>query len=180
MAETSHRTRPWVGCVVLIAICAVLIFIQLLPLDTLPRSWAAPDLMLVVTLAWVTRRPDYAPALVIGALFLLADLLFQRPPGLMTALVIIVTEMLRARSRALRTVPFPLEWATVSLGILAIAIINRAVLALVLMPLPSMTLTLSQVALTCLSYPVIVGLAYAMMGFSRPAPGEVDALGHRL
>lgn len=161
-------------------ICLVLIFLHLLPLDTLPPRWAAPDLMLTVTLAWVARRPDFAPALLIGGLFLLADLLFQRPPGLMTALVVIVTEMFRARARGLRSVPFPLEWASVSLGIFAIAIVNRVVLAMVLLPVPSLTLTLSQVALTCLCYPLVVGLAYIVFGVSRPAPGAVDALGHRL
>ena len=180
MADTASSTRLWVGQLTLLMICCALIFVQLLPLNTLPRRWAAPDLLLVVTLAWVTRRPDFAPALMIAGIFLLSDLLFQRPPGLMAALVLILTEMLRGRARSMRSAPFLLEWATVAAGIMALALIQRVVLALLLMPVPSLALSLTQAAFTCLCYPVVVILAYIVFGVSRPAPGEVDALGHRM
>ncbi len=145
-----------------------------------PARWIAPDLLILITLAWVARRPSFAPALMIGAVFLLSDLLFQRPPGLWTALVLILAEILRARSRPMRTLPFWLEWATVSFGIITITMIYRFTLSMVLVPQASLGLTLVQLGATLLSYPVVVLVSYAVFGVSRPAPGEVDALGHRI
>jgi len=90
MAETP-TAEVWTGRVIYAGVMAAIIFIQLLPLDTRPDVWAAPDLMLTVTLAWTARRPDFSPLILIAGMFLLADLLFQRPPGLWTGLVIIMT-----------------------------------------------------------------------------------------
>lgn len=179
MAE-ARRSHVYTGRAILIAICITLIFLHLLPLNTAPTRWAAPDSILAVTLVWVTRRPEYAPAFLIAAVFLLCDFLFGRAPGLMAALVVILSEMLRSRSKLMRSVPFPIEWASVSLGVFAIAFINRVVLAMVLVPVPALSLTLLQALLTSLAYPFVVFVAYLLFGVSRPSPGEVDALGHRL
>lgn len=145
-----------------------------------PARWIAPDLLILLTLAWVTRRPGFAPALAIAAIFLVADLLFQRPPGLWAGLVLILSEMLRGRSRSLRTLPFWVEWATVGGGLIAITLVNRFTLSMVLVPQASLGLTLLQMALTILCYPVVVLLSYLLFGISRPTPGEVDASGKRL
>lgn len=180
MAEGTGRTGPWLGRLTWLLICFALIFIQLLPLNTLPPSWAGPDLMLVITLAWVARRPDYAPALMIVPVFLIADLLFGRPPGLHTAFVLILTEALRAQANSLRNVPFPLEWATVAFGIVALTLANRIVLAIFLTPQAPLRLTMIEMAMSCMVYPLVVATAFLVFGVSRPAPGEVDALGHRV
>lgn len=179
MAEAA-TARHLGGRLIWLALSAAIIFVQLLPLDTVPRGWAGPDWLLVLTIVWVARRPEFAPAPLIAALFLLADLLFQRPPGLQAGLALIFTEMLRNRAAGLRQLPFPLEWAIVGIGILTIALLQRVVLAMTLTPQPGATLTLMQAASSTLVYPIIVFLAYIAFGISRPAPGEVDALGHRL
>ena len=160
----SPTTQIWMGRAIFVALCIVIIFVQLLPLQTMPRGIGFPDAMLGVVLTWAARRPDYVPALLIAAVFLLADLLFQRPPGLWTALVLILTEMLRARATGLRSMPFPVEWATVAAGIVGITVTYYAILAV----------------LTILSYPVVVGLSHAVFGVSRPAAGAVDSRGHRI
>lgn len=210
MAEASART-VWIGRGVYVALCLLIIFIQLLPLETLPpswgnggvllpdgprpdallpdgsvmavepvpRRWAGPDILLLVTLVWAARRPDYLPAFLVAGIFLLADFLFQRPPGLWAALVLIFTEILRSRARNLRVVPFPLEWAGIAAGVIAITLINRFTLMLVLVPQAPLGLTLVQLVLTLAFYPAVVFGAY-LIGVSRPAAGEVDALGHRL
>lgn len=174
----SHRIWPKQVSYALIAVAIV--FVQLLPLNTVPRVWAAPDILMVTTLVWVARRPDFVPVLLISAVFLVADLLFQRPPGLMTALVVVLTEMLRNRAGSLRNAPFGIEWLTVAFGIGAITLGNRLVLAAVVTPQAPLGLTLIQMVLTILAYPVVVAVAHVVFGVSRPAPGEVNALGRRL
>jgi len=179
MAEAASA-RIWSKRLAFVMIALGVIFLQLLPLNTMPRLWAAPDLLLLITLTWVTRRPDFAPVLVIAAVFLAADMLFGRPPGLMTAFVVIVTETLRARATGLRSVPFGVEWLTIAAAVTVVTMGSRLVLALVMTPQAPLGLTLIQMLLTILVYPVVVAIAYLVFGVSRPAPGEVNALGQKL
>lgn len=145
-----------------------------------PVRWIAPDLLILLALAWVTRRPSFVPVLAIGAIFLLTDFLFQKPPGLWAGLVVILSEIMRARARIMRTLPFWVEWFTVGVGIATIIAIERFTLSMVLVPQASLGLTLVQTLLTIMTYPLVVFVSYALFGVNRPAPGEVDALGHRI
>ena len=176
----SPVARIWIGRAVYLAVAMAIIFLQLLPLDTAPPEWAPPDVLLAVTLAWVARRPEFLPFFVVFLVFLLTDLLFQRPPGLWAGLVLILTETVRSRSRGLRNVPLALEWGTVAVGIVAITLANRLVLAIVMTPQAPLTPTLVQMVLTIAIYPVVVVVAQVLFGLTRPAPGQVDSLGHRL
>ena len=210
MADTSLSRRRWVGRSTFALLGLFIILTHLIPLETVPPSlggssllpieqrgatqsdeigveeffdpvrWIAPQFLVLLAVTWVTRRPSFAPVWVIAGLFLLADLLFLRPPGLWTALVLILTEILRGRSRSMRTLPFWLEWATVAAGIIIITLIDRFTLSMVLVSQASFGLTLIQLILTLAFYPVMVFISYALFGVNRPAPGEVDALGHRM
>ncbi len=179
MAETPTM-QIWTGRAVFVLLCALVIFLQLLPLDTRPEIWPVPDFLLLIALAWSARRPDFAPITFIAIIFMLADLLFQRPPGLWAGLVVILSEILRRRSRQLRNIPIMLEWMSVALGIIMITVIYRLVLAIVLTPQAPLGLTIIQMAMTIFLYPVILGIAHLVFGVSRPAPGQTDSLGHRL
>lgn len=79
MADSEFPGR-WVLTLGYVAVCGALMFTRLLPLDSLPPSWAGPDLIICVTMAWMLRRPDSVPMIVIAAVALMADFLFQRPP----------------------------------------------------------------------------------------------------
>lgn len=149
------------------------------PIST-PSRWIAPDLLLLITLAWIARRPSFAPVAIIALVFFLSDMLFQRPPGLWTALVLILSEVLRKRNRSMRTLPFTLEWITVGSGIALITGLYHVILSVAVVPQAALGLTLVQLILTIAAYPIVVFVSYAAFGVSRPAPGEVDALGHRL
>lgn len=179
MADTPSM-QVWTGRMVFVALIALIMFIQLLPLDTRPDVWPVPDFMLIIALAWSARRPDYAPVIVVALLFLLADLLFQRPPGLWAGLVVILTEVLRRRARQIRNSPLALEWGSVAVGILAITLVHRFALTIVMTPQPAFGLTLVQMIMTIVLYPVVLLVAHFVFGVSRPAPGQTDSLGHRL
>lgn len=170
----------WSGRITYLLLAFVLLVAPLLPLNTVPRGYATPDILLLVTAAWAARRPDTLPAPVVVAVFLVADFLFQRPPGLYAALVLMLTEWLRRRSARLRKGSFPGEWVAVATGIAAVGLGNRAILAMLMTPQAPLGLTLTQLILTIALYPVIAGVAHLALGLRRPAQGEVDALGHRL
>jgi rod shape-determining protein MreD len=179
MAEVVP-SRIFVGRLVFFGLAMTIVFVQLLPLDTLPTRWPAPDLLLAVTLAWVARRPDHAPVIIIAAVFFLCDLMFQRPPGLMAGLVVILTEWLRKRALGLRAMPIGVEWASVAAGLIAVILCYRLVLAMLLLPQDPLGLQLTQTGMTILSYPLVVLVAHFIFGVTRPAPGQVDSLGHRI
>ena len=176
----APTTRIWFGRLIFIVLALALIFTQLLPLNTRPTVWAAPNWLLMMTLAWVARRPDYAPIFVIAVVFFLTDLLFQRPPGLWAALVVILSEMIRKRAKGIRNMPFALEWGSVAAGIVAITLINRAALMVVMIDQAPLGLTLIQMVMTIIFYPLVVAIAHFLFGVSRPALGQVDSRGHRL
>jgi rod shape-determining protein MreD len=179
MAE-NPTMQVWTGRAVFTFVMVAIIFIQLLPLDTRPDNWAAPDLMLTVALAWTARRPDFAPVFLVAALFLLADFLFQRPPGLWTGLMVIMTEIFRTRARHIRNVPLMLEWGSVAAGVVVITLVYRVALTIVMTPQPPLGLTLIQMVMTIAIYPLVVVIAHFIFGVARPAPGQTDSLGHRI
>lgn len=171
---------PWSGRITYVVLASVLLVAPLLPLSAVPRAYATPDILLLVTAAWAARRPDTLPAPVVVGVFLLADFLFQRPPGLYAALVLLMTEWLRRRSLRLRKGSFLGEWVAVGTAIAAMGLGNRAILAAMMTPQAPLGLTLTQLILTIALYPVIAGVAHLALGLRRPAQGEVDSLGHRL
>ncbi|MFC6585379.1 hypothetical protein [Sulfitobacter aestuariivivens] len=64
--------------------------------------------------------------------------------------------------------------------ICAITFVYRLVLIVALVPVPRLSLTLSELGMTVLVYPVIVGLTHWVMGVRKAAPGDLDALGQRV
>lgn len=171
--------RRWMLRAAYLACALLVIFLQLLPLDTLPASWTGPDLLLALTLGFAARRPDYLPALSVAAVMLLADLLLQRPPGLMALLVLIGAEALKARARGLRNRNFTAEWIQVGLIVLAILVANRLVLAILMVPQPPLGLAVMQAAATLAAYPVVVFLAHLVMGLTKAHPAELEIEGRR-
>lgn len=174
------QTRLWLMRGGFLLLTLVILFFHLLPLETTPRRWAGPDLLLCFALAWSMRRPEYVPAPALAAAFLLADLLLQRPPGLWALLALIGCENLKSRARSLRDANFLVEWLTVGLIVIAIGFANRLILGLVLVDLPRLTLTLTEMGMTVLCYPLVVAVTHFLMGVRKAAAGELDALGNRV
>ena len=180
MAERTDTARVWSMRLVFVALAGGITFFHLVPFETGTGGWPAPDLLVAVALVWALRRPSFVPVLLVAMVFLLADLLFQRPPGLWAALVVGAVEWLKTRSRQMREVPWTIELATTIGALIAITVIYRAVLLVLFVPLPSLGLTLLQLIFTCASVPAVMLVSRFVFGLHRAAPGEVDRLGHRI
>lgn len=178
MADSNIPGR-WMLTIAYLAIALVLMFFRLLPLTAMPQGWAGPDLFACVTMAWMLRRPETIPMIVIALVALMGDLLFQRPPGLGAAVTLGLADFLRRREEGLRDAPFPLEWGVVALAFVISKLLYRAVQTLFVVPNESFSLTLTQIAGTIVVYPVVVLTLNTVFGLRRAAPGEVDSLGHR-
>lgn len=165
-----RSTAIWTG--LYIGLSGLIIFGQLLPLQTMPRTAAMPDLILVVTLVWVARKPEAAPLLAVAGVFFMADFLFQRPPGLMTGLVLIGTEVLRRRAESLKAATFWEEWASAAACVAGISAAYWGAHAVFLIPSAEPVLAVMQTVATAAIYPVVVAATWALFGLRRPMPGE--------
>lgn len=172
-------SRLWTMRLVYLGLAAIIMFFHLLPLDTVPRRWAPPDLMIAMTFAWALRRPDYVPPLAIALVMLSADLMFQRPPGLLAALVVGGTVYLRNRTIGLSEASFAGEWLSVALVLSAITVANRMVLAITAVDQAPLWLVIVQLMLTVAVYPVVVLVSQSLFGVRKLAPAEADAMGGR-
>lgn len=162
------------------AIFLLILFIKILPLNVMAGRWPGPEWLIAFAYAWVLRRPDYIPALLLAALLLMSDFIFMRPPGLSAALGVLGLEFLRSRSQFSRDLPFVVEWVMVGGVLTAISVINRVVLSIFVVAQPNFGLDLIQLVVTILFYPLIVAISTYILGVRKVAPGEVDQLGHRI
>lgn len=171
--------RVWLGRGLYLGLAVALMFFRLMPLDTMPRSFALPDLLLVVTLMLALRRPHYLPAPLVALVFFASDLIFQKPPGLNAVLVLVAVEWLRQRENDLRSASLLAEWLHAGGAILAIAIATRVIMAVLMIPQAPLALTASEVALSFLAYPLLALMAEHLFGLGRQGAGEA-VLGNRL
>lgn len=178
MAEATQAGR-WTYRGVFIALAALVVFAKLLPLHPGPGRFPGPDILILMACAWIVRRPDYLPVFLVALVFLIADMLFMRPPGLWAALAVVGLEALRRRSVVLRDSGFLTEWLTVAAIVTGMFLANALILTVFVVDQPGLGLTLIRLITTLLVYPIVVVLAARAVGLRKIAPGEVDRLGHR-
>lgn len=174
------RVTLWVYRGLFLALAALVLFLKLLPLGSLAGNWPGPDLLLCLIFAWVVRRPDYLPVLLIGLVVLVEDFLLMRPPGLWAGLVIVATEFLRARVALTRELSFAAEWALVAAVMAGVLLAYRLAFVVVFLPQPALGFALLQTLWSVLCYPFIVAASRFVFDLRKPAMGEVDAYGRRL
>jgi rod shape-determining protein MreD len=174
------RAAIWAHRGLFVGLALVLLFMRLLPLGTLAGGWPGPDVLMGLTFAWVLRRPDYVPVLLIAAMILVEDLLLMRPPGLWAAIVVLASEFLRRRGALARAISFTVEWLMVA-GVMAASVLAfRLMMMLAMLPQVSLGQTMIQLVASILCYPVVVGFSRLAFGVRKPAAGELDAYGRRL
>ena len=175
----SQTSQLWSKRGLYLLLAALVMFLHLLPLDTQPDRWPFPDLLIALTFAWVLRRPEYVPTLLVAIVMLMADLLLQRPPGLLAALVVLGAAYLRTAANGMRDVGFFSEWMTVAVVITAVFVLNRVILAILSVQQAALGPVVIQVVLTIAVYPLIVLLSQNGFGIRRISSPENSTLGAR-
>lgn len=176
----ARRSRRLGGSALYVAAATLIVVTGMLPTGAGWARWVGPDLLLDLTLAWVLRRPDQVPALLIALVFLLADLLTLRPPGLRAAIVVTATEAARLREHRWRDQRFLVEWLRVAVLMAGVMVADRVIQTAFFVPAalsPRAPLGQDVVALiaTAGAYPLVVAAARALLGLRRMAPGEAEA-----
>jgi rod shape-determining protein MreD len=179
MSGATSLTSPrhiWGYRALFVALCLAIIMFKLLPLGLHDQDLPGPDLLLALTLAWVLRQPAVVPVAAIVAMFLLADLLFQRPPGLWTLLVVVISESLRRRRLTMTEFPFMLEWSAFAGAVMAMIVLERLVLWVLMVDLAPLGLVLAHGLVTAAIYPIVVGISKFVFGLRKIGPAEAEAL----
>ena len=172
--------RLWFMRVMFALLSFGVMFLHLLPLNTLPSSLGSPDIILALAFCWALRRPEFVPVGLLAFVMLFADLMMSRPPGLYAAIALLAVEMLKARASQLRDMPFSVEWVSASIAIIGVILGHRLVLLVLLVESFALQTALVQILLTILIYPVVIGISWLFFGLTKPTLGEVNALGQRL
>ncbi|GAB5448029.1 rod shape-determining protein MreD [Gymnodinialimonas sp.] len=175
MSALSAR-HIWTYRAVFLGLCLGVITLKLLPLNLAAGGIPGPDLLVLLTFAWMVRQPALVPLGLLLVVFLLADFLFMRPPGLWTALLLIAAESLRRRRLTMTELPFLVEWGTVAALIMGMVLLNRVILWMLLVDLNSLGLTLAHGIVTIAIYPVVVAVSKFVFRVRKLGPTELEAL----
>ncbi|WP_309664492.1 rod shape-determining protein MreD [Tabrizicola sp.] len=179
MAEV-WRSAQWIYRAVFLVLALGLLFLKLLPLGQSAGALPGPDILLCLIMAWVVRRPDYLPLVMIAIVVLIEDLLLMRPPGLWAALVVLATEFLRSRVALTRELNFVVEWILVAGLMVGLLLSYRLILAVAFVPQAPFGFVAVQVIWSIVLYPVVVGLSHLILDLRKPATGEIDSFGRRV
>ena len=79
----TSATRIWTMRAAYLGIGLGVYMLELVPLQTTPRDFAGPDLILLMTFAFALRRPEFVPPALVALVIVLGDLLLLRPPHLL-------------------------------------------------------------------------------------------------
>jgi rod shape-determining protein MreD len=176
MSSATSSRHIWTYRGIFLLVCAVLILGRLLPLGLGESGLPGPDLLLALTFAWLLRQPAVVPLVSIVIVFLVADFLFQRPPGLWTALVVIASESLRRRRLQMTEFPFLVEWGAIAGAVAGMVLAERLILWVLFADLPSLGLSLTQAIVTVAIYPIVVAVSKFLFGLRKLGPADLEPL----
>jgi rod shape-determining protein MreD len=114
------------------------------------------------------------PLMTIVGVFLLADFLFQRPPGLWTALAVLASESLRRRRLEMTEFPFLVEWGAIAGAVAFMVLAERVILWLLFVDPPSLGLSLAHGIVTVAIYPVVVAVSKYVFGLRKLGPADLE------
>lgn len=174
MNDVEYNT--WMYRLGFLLIGIALIILRLLPLQTMPRTWAGPDVMMCLVFAWSVRRPDYVPTLFIAAMILLEDFMLQRPPGLHAALIVGACFWLKTKAYTSDERTMTGEILQITSAVLGVLLATRLILSIALLPLPSLSLHLAQSFSTIIFYPVMALISAYVLNVQPIKQSETKAL----
>lgn len=167
----------WAYRVLYVVLATGLLVLSLTPIPPIWQSLPPPDILAGLTCAWVLRRPEYLPPLLVAFVMLLADFLQQRPPGLWAAIMVLVAVALSRRAARVRELPFASEWLLVAIVLLVAVVVNRLALFLVVGANVPIGAVLLQYSFTLAAYPVVVLLSNTVFRVHKLPPGSDEMLG---
>ena len=136
----------------------LIIFFQILPLQTIPQTWSGPNVLLVFFAAIVSKRPEVTSSFLIASIFLIEDFFLMRPPGLMSALTVLGFYFLKRKFQNQEVNSFIFGWGSVAACLTIILLLYYFISVLLFIPSAGFKLTLMELLMTLALYPVFSAL----------------------
>ena len=132
----------------------LIIFFQILPLQTTPQNWSGPNVLLVFFAAIVTKRPEYTSSFLLALVFLIEDFFLMRPPGLMPALIVISFYILKRKIQNQEENSLISVWVNVATCLTLVLLIYYMISVLLFLPSAGFSLTLMEIIVSLALYPI--------------------------
>ena len=132
----------------------LIIFFQILPLQTIPQTWSGPNVLLVFFAAIVSKRPEFTSSLLIASIFLIEDFFLMRPPGLMSALTVLGFNFLKRKFQNQEVNSFIFGWGSVITCLTIVLLLYYFISVLLFIPSAGFKLTLMELLMTLALYPI--------------------------
>ena len=140
--------------IVYFCIGLLIIFFQILPLQTTPQTWSGPNVLLVFFAAIVTKRPEFTSSFLVASIFLIEDFFLMRPPGLMSSLTVLGFYFLKRKFHYQEGNSLIFGWGSVTACLTIILLLYYFISVLLFIPSAGLRLTLIELIVTLALYPV--------------------------
>ena len=140
--------------VVYFCIGLLIIFFQILPLQTTPQTWSGPNILLVFFAAIVTKKPEFTSSFLVASIFLIEDFFLMRPPGLMSSLTVLGFYFLKRKFQNQEGNSLIFGWGSVTACLTIILLLYYFISILLFIPSAGFRLTLMELIVTLALYPV--------------------------
>ena len=148
------NVKSFVHQLVYFCIGLLIIFFQVLPLQTTPQTWSGPNVLLVFFAAIVTKRPKFTSSFLVASIFLIEDFFLMRPPGLMSALTVLGFYFLKRKFHYQEGNSLIFGWGSVTACLTIILLLYYFISVLLFIPSAGLRLTLIELIVTLALYPV--------------------------
>ena len=162
--------------VVYFCIGLLIIFFQILPLQTTPQTWSGPNVLLVFFAAIVTKRPEFTSSFLVASIFLIEDFFLMRPPGLMSSLTVLGFYFLKRKFHYQEGNSLIFGWGSVTACLTIILLLYYFISVLLFIPSAGFRLTLIELIVTLALYPVFSVL---IGSFEKLDPADVKKITQR-
>ena len=148
----------------------LIIFFQILPLQTTPQNWSGPNVLLVFFASIVTKRPEYTSSFLLALVFLIEDFFLMRPPGLMPALIVISFYILKRKIQNQEENSLISVWVNVATCLTLVLLIYYMISVLLFLPSAGFSLTLMEIIVSLALYPIFSTLIRSFDTFNPLDP----------
>ena len=140
--------------VIYFCIGLLIIFFQILPLQTTPQTWSGPNVLLVFFAAIVAKRPEFTSSFLVASIFLIEDFFLMRPPGLMSSLTVLGFYFLKRKLQYQESNSLLFGLGSVTTCLTIILLLYYFISILLFIPSAGLRLTLMELIVTLALYPI--------------------------
>jgi len=165
--------KSFVHQIVYFCIGLLIIFFQILPLQTTPQTWSGPNVLLVFFAAIVTKRPEFSSSFLIAIIFLIEDFFLMRPPGLMSSMTVLGFYFLKRKFQNQEEMSMLFGWGSVATCLSFILLIYYFISILLFIPSAGFRLTLMEIIVTLALFPIF---SLLIGSFDRLGPADSEKI----